>query len=42
MKRFFKEQLFPVVMIIIGAACAAFSSSAFLFRTLYSDGGVTE
>ena len=41
MKRFFKEQLFPVVMIIIGAACAAFSSECFLIPNTILDGGVT-
>lgn len=41
MKRFFKEQLFPVVMIIIGAACAAFSIECFLIPNTILDGGVT-
>ena len=41
MKRFFKEQLFHVVMIIIGAACAAFSIECFLIPNTILDGGVT-
>lgn len=41
MKRFFKEQLFPVIMIIIGAGCAAFSIECFLIPNTILDGGVT-
>lgn len=41
MKHFFKEQLFPVIMIIVGAACAAFSIECFLIPNTILDGGVT-
>jgi uncharacterized membrane-anchored protein YitT (DUF2179 family) len=36
MKHFFKEQLFPVIMIIVGAACAAFSIECFLITNCKS------
>ena len=41
MKHFFKEHLFPVIMIIVGAACAAFSIECFLIPNTILDGGVT-
>lgn len=41
MKRFLQEHLFPIVMIIIGAACAAFSIECFLIPNTILDGGVT-
>ena len=41
MTHFFKEQLFPVIMIIVGAACAAFSIECFLIPNTILDGGVT-
>lgn len=41
MKRIFKEHLFPVLMIILGAACAAFSVECFLLHNTILDGGVT-
>ena len=41
MTHFFKEHLFPVIMIIVGAACAAFSIECFLIPNTILDGGVT-
>lgn len=41
MKQFLKEHLFPVLMLIIGAACAAFSIECFLIPNTILDGGVT-
>ena len=41
MKRIFKEHLFPVLMIMLGAACAAFSVECFLLHNTILDGGVT-
>ncbi len=41
MKRIFKEHLFPVLMILLGAACAAFSVECFLLHNTILDGGVT-
>ena len=41
MKRLFKEHLFPVLMIMLGAACAAFSVECFLLHNTILDGGVT-
>lgn len=41
MKRIFKEHLFPVFMIMLGAACAAFSVECFLLHNTILDGGVT-
>ncbi len=41
MKRLFKEHLFPVLMIMLGAACAAFSVECFLLPNTILDGGVT-
>lgn len=38
---FLKEHLFPVLMIIFGAACAAFSIECFLAQNTILDGGVT-
>ena len=41
MKQILKEHLFPVLMLIIGAACAAFSIECFLIPNTILDGGVT-
>lgn len=41
MKQIIKEHLFPVLMLIIGAACAAFSIECFLIPNTILDGGVT-
>lgn len=41
MKRFLKEHLFPIIMLIIGAASAAFSIECFLIPNTILDGGVT-
>lgn len=41
MKGILKEHLFPVIMLIIGAACAAFSLECFLIPNTILDGGVT-
>lgn len=41
MKRIFKEHLFPVLMILLGSACAAFSVECFLLHNTILDGGVT-
>lgn len=41
MKTFLKEQLFPVIMLILGAGCAAFSIECFLITNTILDGGVT-
>ena len=41
MTHFFKEHIFPVIMIIVGAACAAFSIECFLIPNTILDGGVT-
>lgn len=41
MKRIFKEHLFPILMIMLGAACAAFSVECFLLHNTILDGGVT-
>lgn len=41
MKRIFKEHLLPVLMIMLGAACAAFSVECFLLHNTILDGGVT-
>ena len=40
-KSFFREQLLPILMLIIGAACAAFSIECFLIPNTILDGGVT-
>ncbi len=41
MKHFLKEHLFPIIMLIIGAASAAFSIECFLIPNTILDGGVT-
>lgn len=41
MKRFLKEHLFPIIMLIIGAASAGFSIECFLIPNTILDGGVT-
>lgn len=41
MRQILKEHLFPVLMLIIGAACAAFSIECFLIPNTILDGGVT-
>ena len=41
MKDFLKDRLFPVLMLIIGAGCAAFSIECFLIPNTILDGGVT-
>ena len=41
MKRLLKEHLFPIIMLIIGAASAAFSIECFLIPNTILDGGVT-
>ncbi len=41
MKNFLKEHLFPVIMLILGACCAAFSIECFLIPNTILDGGVT-
>ena len=41
MKKFFVDRLFPVLMLIIGAGCAAFSIECFLITNTILDGGVT-
>ncbi len=41
MKQILKEHLFPVFMLIVGAACAAFSIECFLIPNTILDGGVT-
>ena len=41
MKRFLKEHFFPIIMLIIGAASAAFSIECFLIPNTILDGGVT-
>lgn len=41
MKKFFVDCLFPVLMLIIGAGCAAFSIECFLITNTILDGGVT-
>ena len=41
MKRLLKEHLFPIIMLIIGAASAAFSIECFLVPNTILDGGVT-
>lgn len=41
MKHFLKEHLFPIIMLIIGTASAAFSIECFLIPNTILDGGVT-
>ena len=41
MKQILKDHLFPVFMLIVGAACAAFSIECFLIPNTILDGGVT-
>lgn len=41
MKSFLKEQLFPDIMLVLGAMCAAFSIECFLIPNTILDGGVT-
>ena len=41
MKGFVKEHLVPIIMLILGAACAAFSIECFLITNTILDGGVT-
>ena len=41
MKDFVKEHLVPIIMLILGAACAAFSIECFLITNTILDGGVT-
>lgn len=41
MKSLFKEHILPTCMILIGAACAAFSLECFLMPNTILDGGVT-
>lgn len=38
---FLKEHLFPILMIVFGAGCAAFSIECFLVQNTILDGGVT-
>lgn len=40
-KHIFKEHIFPIVMICLGAACAAYSVECFLLHNMILDGGVT-
>lgn len=41
MRQFFNEQIIPIFMLIVGAACAAFSIECFLIPNTILDGGVT-
>lgn len=41
MKGFVKEHLVPIIMLTLGAACAAFSIECFLITNTILDGGVT-
>ena len=41
MKYFLKEHLLPVIMLLVGAGCAAFSIECFLIPNTILDGGVT-
>ena len=41
MKGILKEHILPAFMILIGAACAAFSLECFLIPNTILDGGVT-
>lgn len=41
MKSVFKEHIFPAVMLVLGAVCAAFSIECFLIPNTILDGGVT-